>query len=81
VISTGPRSKPASLSVFEEYIYWIDLETNSIRRANKTDGSSQQTVKANVGTAKSLKAVHWSVQKGKYSLESFGKDEVAVKVN
>jgi len=56
--------------VFEEYIYWIDWGTHSIQRANKTDGSSQQTVKANVGTAKSLKVVHWSVQKGKYPFEA-----------
>ena len=55
---------PASLSVFEQYIYWVDWKTNSILRANKTDGSSRQTIKRNISMARSLKVVHKDIQKG-----------------
>lgn len=58
----------------EEYVYWIDVKENSVKRANKTVGHRPKNISiitknAGIGKiiiAKSLKLVQWDIQKGKY---------------
>lgn len=35
----GTLRRPFSISMFENHVYWIDLQTNSMMRANKWNGS------------------------------------------
>ena len=68
--------KSKSLAVSEEYVYWIDVTENSIKRANKTVGHPLENIsiiRKNVGIGNiiSLKLVHWDIQKGKYLSDFF----------
>ena len=68
--------KSKSLAVSEEYVYWIDVTENSIKRANKTVGHPLENIsiiRKNVGIGNiiSLKLVHWDIQKGKYLSDLF----------
>ena len=68
--------KSKSLAVSEEYVYWIDVTENSIKRANKTVGHPLKNfsiIRKNVGIGNiiSLKLVHWDIQKGKYLSDLF----------
>ena len=67
------------MAVSEEYVYWIDVKENSIKRVNKTVGHRPKnisTITKNVGNGKiiigkSLKLVQWDIQKGKYLSDFF----------
>ena len=67
------------MAVSEEYVYWIDVKENSIKRVNKTVGHRPKnisTITKNVGNGKiiigkSLKLVEWDIQKGKYLSDFF----------
>ena len=68
--------KSKSLTVSEEYVYWIDVTENSIKRANKTVGHLLKNIsimRKNVGIGNiiSLKLVHRNIQKGKYLSDFF----------
>ncbi|KAL3854930.1 hypothetical protein ACJMK2_014165, partial [Sinanodonta woodiana] len=74
-ISTGDRSLIVhgnitdcmSMTVFKDYIYWIDTTDNkgAIKRANKIDGSSVEIVRQSLGTRlRDIKAFDAERQKG-----------------
>ena len=68
--------KSKSLAVSEEYVYWIDVTENSIKREKKTVGHPLKNfsiIRKNVGIGNiiSLKLVHWDIQKGKYLSDLF----------
>ena len=62
-------SPPTSLSVSEHSIYWVDEYSTYISMTNKTVTATDMThtikdIKVNAKGARSLKVVHWNIQKG-----------------
>lgn len=55
---------PRSLTLYQDFIYWVDWNSGDIERANKITGNNRTTVYKNLGEATSLMLFHNSKQSG-----------------
>ncbi|KAG8179495.1 hypothetical protein JTE90_027207 [Oedothorax gibbosus] len=56
--------EPYGLTQYADYIYWTEWSTNSIERANKTDGSNRTTIQTNLDSVMDIQVYHTSRQSG-----------------
>ena len=56
--------KPIALTQYKDYIYWADWKTNTINRANKTNGQDRVPIKQSVDSIMDILVFHGSRQEG-----------------
>ncbi|RWS07569.1 low-density lipoprotein receptor-related protein 6-like protein [Dinothrombium tinctorium] len=64
VIVKNSLRKPYGLTVYENYIYWSDWETNSIEKADKKSGKNRTVLKENLNHVVDIVVFHASRQSG-----------------
>ena len=58
VVNPSEISRPFSISVFEDSLYWTDWNTNSIKSVNKKTGRSLQTLSLGSYSVMDIKVYH-----------------------
>ena len=60
----GQPKKPYSLTVYQDFLYWADWETNTIERANKSNGLNHTLIQTQLDYVIDLVVYHNSRQSG-----------------
>ena len=70
VVNPSEISRPFSISVFEDSLYWTDWNTNSIKSVNKKTGRSLQTLSLGSYSVMDIKVYH-EMRQERRKLSSF----------
>ena len=71
LIDPSEISRPFSISVFEDSLYWTDWNTNSIKSVNKHTGRSIQTLSLGSYSVMDIKVYHEMRQERRKFIISF----------
>lgn len=54
---------PFSLDIFQDFVYWSDLEKNAVLRINKTGGGGEEVIVSGLNKPMGLKILHQREEK------------------
>ncbi|VDI30227.1 low density lipoprotein receptor-related protein 5/6 [Mytilus galloprovincialis] len=63
-IITNQVPKPMGLTLYKDFIFWVDWEQKTVEKANKTNGNNRTTLRDHMGVVMDILVYHSSRQAG-----------------